>query len=140
MTVIPPTKESTGLSPKIAAITAALCALALVIGFFGARLLTGDGIDTSREGDIVTLTRTEDDLTVRLIGPDRLAVDEQAVFSAKVEGAREIRWVGPDGSVSGGAETLTIQAARQGEGSVTLIATSVDTGQLVSITADFTVQ
>ena len=140
MTVIPPAKESTGLSPKIAAITAALCALALVIGFFGARLLTGDGIDTSREGDIVTLTRTEDDLTVRLIGPDRLAVDEQAVFSASVQGAREIRWVGPDGSVSGGAETLTIQAARQGEGSVTLIATSAATGQLVSITADFTVQ
>ena len=116
------------------------CAIALVAGLFGPRLFAGDGIDASREGDIVTLTTTEDDLTVRLIGPDQISVDEQAVFMAEVAGAREIRWIGPDGSVTGGAETLTVQATRAGEGSVTLIATSASTGELVSVTADFTVE
>ena len=117
-----------------------MAGLALAAGLFGSRLLANDGVETSRSGDIVSQVRVEDDLTVRLSGPDRLTIDEEATFAVEVDGAQEFRWIGPDGSITEGDETLTVRASRAGSGTVTVMATSATTGELVSVEAEFLVE
>ncbi len=98
-----------------------------------------DGIETIRSDDEVRRTRVEGDLTMTLIGPERIAVDREASFTAEVTGAQSVRWLGPDGSVADGDDPLVVRAARPGDGSVTLLATSLQTGEAITIEAPFEV-
>lgn len=107
-------------------------------GAFGASILGGDGTERTQTEDGVVYTRSVDDVTVEVTGPNELTVGDSASFTAEVTGATEVRWVGPDGSLADGSRPLTLEAARVGGGQVKLIATAGN-GEVVEVTADFTV-
>ncbi len=123
------------------ALVAALCALSAVAAVLLAPSLGigGDDVEVVRGEDGVRRSRTVDELNVALIGPEQIEVGEAVTFTAEVSGARSVRWIGPDGTVTDGSEPLTVQASRPGDGAVSLLATPVDSGEVVVIEAPFEV-
>jgi len=135
------TTGSPGGGPLRFAAVAALCALSAVAALLVAPWLGagGDDIEVVRGDDGVRRSLRVDDLDIALTGPEQIEVGEAVTFTAEVNGARSVQWIGPDGSVTDGSQPLVVQASRPGDGAVSLLATPIDSGEAVVIEAPFEV-
>jgi hypothetical protein len=108
-----------------------------VVGAVGLAALVGGVVDATAErafdGRTVTTTSTaegavktvveENGVRITMEGPTAVAVDEPVHLTARVEGAEDWLWIGPDGAVTTGADELELTAARPGHGTVHVLAT-----------------
>ncbi len=93
---------------------------ALLLGLGAGMLLgRGDAVPSAVEGASLTIT-----------GPEEVAVGEEAVFTAEVEGVDSWVWSLPSGSHVADAEQVTIIAASPGTAEVVLQGHSADGRQL----------
>ena len=102
------------------ALTALVVVAALLLGL-GAGMLLGRGntVPSAVEGASLTIT-----------GPEEVAVGEEAVFTAEVEGVDSWVWSLPSGSHVADAEQVTIIAASPGTAEVVLQGRTADGRQL----------
>ncbi len=102
------------------ALTALVVVAALLLGLGAGMLLgRGDAVPSAVEGASLTIT-----------GPEEVAVGEEAVFTAEVEGVDSWVWSLPSGSHVADAEQVTIIAASPGTAEVVLQGRSADGRQL----------
>lgn len=78
--------------------------------------------ETLDGGELRTVAESDDGIVVRLDGPTEARVGEEIVLSGTVEGTDHWTWVGPDGAVVPGQETLTLAPQTAGRGTVRLLA------------------
>lgn len=102
------------------ALTALVVVAALLLGLGAGMLLgRGDAVPSAVEGASLTIT-----------GPEEVAVGEEAVFTAEVEGVDSWVWSLPSGSHVADAEQVTIVASSPGTAEVVLQGRSADGRQL----------
>ena len=102
------------------ALTALVVVAALLLGLGAGMLLgRGDTVPSAVEGASLTIT-----------GPEEVAVGEEAVFTAEVEGVDSWVWSLPSGSHVADAEQVTIVASSPGTAEVVLRGSSADGRQL----------
>ena len=102
------------------ALTALVVVAALLLGLGAGMLLgRGDTVPSAVEGASMTIT-----------GPEEVAVGEEAVFTAEVEGVDSWVWSLPSGSHVADAEQVSIVASSPGTAEVVLQGRSADGRQL----------
>ena len=102
------------------ALTALVVVAALLLGLGAGMLLgRGDTVPSAVEGASMTIT-----------GPEEVAVGEEAVFTAEVEGVDSWVWSLPSGSHVADAEQVSIVASSPGTAEVVLRGSSADGRQL----------
>lgn len=119
----------------------------LALGVAGTLLLVGgddsppqpvEQTEEELSGGNVRVEASRGDVSVALVGPAEVGVDEEATFEAEAPEADTLVWFGPDGEVHHDTERLAVEASSPGVAYVTLAGVNEE-GHAVTVTHELAV-